>query len=95
MSVEWAGPILAVVTVLTIGVGHVTVRKLNYHLGTWPAYPLFVFGIGALAASLFVSSDLVSAVLGIVGITTAWDGVEMFRQERRVAKGHAPRNPRR
>jgi len=95
MTVEWAGPILAVVTVATIGAGHVAVRKLNYHLGTWPAYPLFALGLGGLVASLFVSSDIASAALGIVGITTLWDGVEMFRQERRVNKGHAPRNPRR
>ena len=95
MTVEWTGPVLAAVTVATIGLGHVTVRKVNYLFGTVPAIPLFFLGAGILAASLFVSSDLLSAILGIVGVTTVWDGVEVIRQEKRVRSGHAPENPKR
>ncbi len=95
MTVEWAGAVLAVVTVATIGLGHVMVRKANYLFGTIPAIPLFFLGAGILTASVFMSSDLLSAVMGIVGVTTVWDGVEMLRQENRVRRGHAPENPRR
>ena len=95
MTIEWAGPVLAAVTVVTIGLGHVMVRKANYLFGTVPAIPLFFLGAGILTASFFVSSDLLSAVLGIVGVTTVWDGVEVIRQENRVRRGHAPENPKR
>jgi hypothetical protein len=95
MTVQWAGLALAVTTVATIGIGHVLVRKLNYHLGTKPAPVAFLLGAAAMGASLLVSSQLTSALLGIIGITTFWDGIELIRQEERVRKGTAPRNPRR
>lgn len=95
MTVEWTGPVLAAVTVVTIGLGHVMVRKANYLFGTVPAIPLFFLGAGILTASFFMSSDLASAVLGIVGVTTVWDGVEVIRQENRIRRGHAPQNPKR
>ncbi len=95
MTVEWAGPILAAVTVITIGLGHVMVRKVNYLFGTVPAIPLFFLGAEILTASVFMSSDLLSAVMGIVGVTTVWDGVEILRQEKRIRRGHAPENPKR
>ena len=95
MSVQWAGLVLAVTTVATIGFGHVLVRKLNYHFGTKPAPVAFLLGVVAMVASLFVSRNLTSAALGIIGITTLWDGVELIRQEARVRKGTAPRNPKR
>ena len=71
------------------------VRKANYLFGTTPAIPLFFLGAGILTASIFVSSDLLSVVMGIVGVTTVWDGVEVIRQENRVRRGHAPENPKR
>ena len=95
MEFQWAGPVLALTTVATIAAGHELVRKVNFHLGTWPAIPLFLAGAGILAASLFVSSDLLSGALGIVGLTTLIDGNEVLRQEKRILKGHAPENPKR
>ncbi|HEX7973608.1 MAG TPA: DUF4491 family protein [Anaerolineales bacterium] len=43
-------------------------------------------GLGAfiLVASLAARPDLLSAVLGLTGITFVWDGVEIFRQEKRM-----------
>lgn len=95
MNLQWAGPVLAVVTFAKIGIGHVAVRRLNYHYGTKPATYLITLGLALLAGSLFVSSNLLSAALGIIGITTLWDAYEMFRQEDRVRRGHAPANPER
>ncbi len=95
MSLEWTGFVLSLTTVATIGIGHVAVRKINYHFGT-KLCPLFVAaGLSTLILSLFTSSTLVSGVLGIVGITTLWDAFELVRQEARVRKGHAPKNPNR
>jgi len=95
MNFESAGPIFAVTTVVTIAVGHHLVRKLNYHLGTRPAVPLFVLGALIFAASFLVANQIGSGVLGIVGLTTIVDGVEIIRQEKRIARGHAPMNPER
>jgi hypothetical protein len=95
MTLQWAGPVLGAVTVATIWFGHVMVRKVNYHFGTRPVPLVLALGAGGLAASLFVTWDLLSAVLGIVGITTVFDGIELIRQEARVRRGHAPENPNR
>lgn len=87
-SLQWAGPVLALVTFATIGAGHVLVRRLHAQFGTRPAIPLFILGGAILTGSLLAQADLLSGVLGITAITVIWDGVEMFRQERRVRMGH-------
>lgn len=85
---QWAGPVLAFTTFATIGIGHVLVRRLHARFGTRPAVPFFVLGAAVLLASLLVLADLLSGVLGIVGVTFLWDGIEMYRQERRKQRGH-------
>ena len=86
MSLQWAGPVLAVVTFGTIAAGHVLVRRLHARYGTRPAVPLFLTGVLVLAGSLGVSNDLLSGVLGITAITILWDGVEIYRQEKRMKR---------
>ena len=93
MTLQWAGLVLAVLTFGTIGLGHVAVRKLNYRYGTKPAPFFLVLGLGFLALSLLVTDNLASAALGIVGMTTLWDAVELIRQEERIRRGHAPAKP--
>lgn len=93
MILQWAGLVLAVTTVATIGFGHVAVVKINYRYGTKPAPCFFGLGLVFLFLSLWMSSNLASAVLGIVGLTTLWDGLELHRQEERIRRGHAPTNP--
>ncbi|MBN2716461.1 MAG: DUF4491 family protein [Deltaproteobacteria bacterium] len=95
MSLSWAGPVFAVITVGTIALGHHLVRKLNYHFGTWPSIPLFVVGAMVFGMSLFIGDDIFSGVLGIVGLTTLVDGLEVIKQEKRIARGFAPMNPAR
>ena len=93
MTLQWAGAVLAVLTLATIGLGHVAVRELNYRYGTRPM-PLFLLvGLGFLGVSLLVTDNLASAALGILGITALWDAVEFIRQEERIRRGHAPANP--
>lgn len=95
MTLQWGGAVLAVITVLTISLGHVFVRRANYHYGTKPGPFVLVFGVMFLAISLLVSDQLLSAVFGIIGVTTVWDGIEFYRQEKRIRRGHAPENPAR
>jgi hypothetical protein len=87
--------VLAVLTFGTIGLGHVAVRKLNFPYGTKPAPAFLVLGLGFLFLSLLITSNLASAALGIVGMTTLWDSVEFIRQEERIRRGYAPANPER
>lgn len=85
-SLQWAGPILALTTFATIGIGHVLVRRLHARFGTRPALPFFVLGGLVLLSSVFISTNLISAILGITGITLVWDGIEIFRQEKRMQR---------
>ena len=56
MMLQWAGPVMAAVTVVTIWAGHVMVRKVNYRFGTAPVPLVALLGLGAIAASLVVSA---------------------------------------
>jgi hypothetical protein len=85
---QWAGPALAVVTFVTIGAGHVLVRRLHARFRTRPAGLLFLLGGLILAGSLLAPGDLLSGALGITAMTVIWDGVEIYRQERRARLGH-------
>jgi hypothetical protein len=95
MILQWSGPLLAALTLGTIGVGHVAVRRANYAYGTKPVPYVLILGLAFLLCSLFVASDLVSGALGVLGMTTVWDAVELIRQEGRIRRGHAPANPNR
>lgn len=86
---QWAGIVLALATFMSIAAGHVMVRWLHARFGTRPAAPLFVVGTLLLAGSFLAKHDLLSAVLGIVAITVLWDGIEMYRQEKRMQRERA------
>lgn len=89
-DLQWAGILLASCTFATIAIGHGLVRRLHAGYGTRPAVPFFVLGSLMLMASLFMNNDLLSGSLGITGITFAWDGFEIFRQEKRQQREILP-----
>lgn len=89
MNLQFAGLILAATTFATIGVGHVLVRRLYPVFGTVAAPVFWLLGIAAYAGSFVVESRLLSSVLGLVAITFIWDGIEFFRQKKRVERGEA------
>jgi len=89
LSLQWAGIILAAVTFITIAVGHVLVRRLHARFGTHPAVPFFITGAVVLLASILVHNNLLSAVLGLTAITLIWDGIEIYRQEKRMLRERA------
>ena len=71
------------------------VREVEYRLVRISlAIALVVLlGLGFGIVSFFAESNAVSGVFGIIGITFLWDGLEFYRQQKRVKKGHAPANP--
>ncbi|NTV65897.1 MAG: DUF4491 family protein [Oscillochloris sp.] len=86
---------MALMTFGTIAFGHVAVRKVNYVYGTKPAPYVLFAGLIFLFLSLQMDSNVASAALGILGMTTLWDSFELIRQEERIRRGHAPSNPKR
>ncbi|MBO7068969.1 MAG: DUF4491 family protein [Bacteroidaceae bacterium] len=89
------GIIIAIATFLIIGVFHPIVIKTEYYWGVrcWPLFA--IVGIVLLVASLFVSSTLYAAIMGVTGCSSLWSILELFQQRERVRKGWFPKNPRR
>lgn len=84
------GLIIGAVFLAGCGLGHIIIVKGQYHFGTgwWPL--LLALGIALLVLSLFVSSALLSAALGVMGFTSLWSIYELFKQRERVARGWFP-----
>ena len=95
MIINSIGLLAAITTILTIAFGHIMVRELEYRIHTIkPAITICIFlGTGLELAALLADSRTASAIFGIIGITVLWDGLEFYRQQKRVIKGHAPANP--
>lgn len=89
MTLQWAGLILSGTTFATIGIGHVLVRRLYPIVGVKAGPVCWLLGLITYYGSIQAASDLLSGVLGVVAITLVWDGIEFFRQRRRVARGEA------
>ena len=92
---NYIGLIIGLATFLTIGVFHPLVIKAEYHFGRqcWPAFLLA--GIAAIVASLFITNEYVSIILGVVAFSCFWSILELHQQHRRVQRGWFPMNPRR
>lgn len=92
---NFSGIILGASAFLLIGVFHPLVIKAEYHLGKSCWWLFAVVGIAFCAASLLVSDVITAAILGVAGFSCFWAIHELFAQEKRVAKGWFPANPRR
>jgi Domain of unknown function (DUF4491) len=92
---QMAGFWMALATFLGIWWGHVGVRWLERNVTRVEpaAAALIVVGLALNLYSLFAPSLTIAGVCSIIGITLLWDAFELFRQQRRVLKGHAPANP--
>jgi hypothetical protein len=95
MALNFIGLAAALTTFFSIWAGHVLVRVIEYRSASirLPAACFAVAGILLLIGTLLSASLTVSAVLGILSITTLWDAYEFPRQQKRIIKGHAPANP--
>ena len=89
------GVIAALTAFLSVWLGHVAVRRIEFISPTiW--IPSTIFAILGLAAEIFSLSTVhrpLSTVFGILGMTLLFDAFELTRQQKRVRKGHAPANP--
>jgi hypothetical protein len=93
--IELTGLWMALATFLGIWWGHVGVRWLEARVPSiWPPLlVLFAAGTALNIYSFFAPNLTISGVASIIGITLLWDAFEMYRQQKRVRKGHAPANP--
>lgn len=92
---NYTGLIIAISTFVIIGIFHPIVIKSEYHFGTRSCWAFAFFGIAFIGASLFVSHEIWSPVLGVTGCSCLWSILEIHEQKERVKKGWFPMNPRR
>ena len=92
---NYSGLIIAVITFLVIGLFHPLVIKGEYYFGTRCWWVFLLAGIAFIVASLMVSDDMLSPILGVVGCSCLWSILEIFEQKERVEKGLFPKNPKR
>jgi hypothetical protein len=95
MTPNWLGLAAGSAAFFAIWLGHVGVRKIEAVApNLWlPTAAALCLGLALETAALLTDSRLLSGVLGIVGMTLLWDALEFWRQQKRVAQGHAPANP--
>lgn len=89
------GVIIGLATFLTIGLFHPIVIKAEYHFGRRCWWAFLLVGVSCLGLSLFVASDHLSILLGVVAFSSLWGILEVFQQHKRVQKGWFPMNPKR
>lgn len=90
---NWSGIILGVSAFLIIGLFHPIVIKAEYHLGKGCWWIFALAGLGFCATSV-LTEGVVSAILAVVGFSCFWSILELFEQEKRVARGWFPANPK-
>ena len=94
MELNYFGIVIGLVTFLVIGLFHPLVIKAEYYLGVKSWWLFLLLGIAASAASLLVSSLVLSIILGVVAFSSFWSIGEVFAQKKRVEKGWFPKNPK-
>lgn len=95
MTFNFLGLVAAISAFFAIWAGHVAVRKIEASSPSiWlPALIFVALGLLTEYVATLTNNLLLSAALGIFGITLLWDAIELTRQQNRVRKGHAPANP--
>lgn len=95
MQTNAVGLVSAITAFLGIAFGHVVVRWLEFRVARlWIASVAFLSsGVVMEVLSLAVNDLYLKILLGVSGMTFLWDAIELFRQQRRVRRGHAPANP--
>ena len=89
------GIIVGTAVFLIIGICHPIVIKLEYHFGKRSWWVLALAGMIFAGVSLFVSSLVLSTILGAAAFSCFWGIHEIIAQEKRVLKGWFPENPKR
>ena len=84
------GLLSGILTLLIIGMGFPLVIQTERRLGHlwWP----YMMGVGVIiiAASLFITSDWPSVIVGVAGATFVWGSTELKEQATRADLGWFP-----
>ena len=87
------GLLISLVTLLIIGLGFTLVINGERIFGYlwWP----YMMGLGVviIVASLMISVDWLSVVIGVLGATFVWGSTELKEQAVRAELGWYPHNP--
>lgn len=92
---HFLGIAIGLATFLVIGLFHPVVIKCHYHFGTGCWWWFLLLGLVACVASVMIDSVFWSAVIAVVAFSSFWTIKEIFDQEKRVARGWFPANPKR
>lgn len=95
MELNPTGLIAALTTFFSIWAGHVGVRWIEARsTRLWiPVTVAVVAGAVVLLLAMHTTTRSAAAAAGIAGVIFLWDAIELYRQEARVRRGHAPANP--
>ena len=87
---NWFGLLIGILTLFIIGLGFIWVIRGERYFGyLWWPYVLAT-GILLVIASLFISSNSLSAILGIFGASLIWGSTEFKDQAVRAELGWYP-----
>lgn len=89
------GLAIGLCTFLIIGLFHPVVIKCEYHFGAGCRWWFVLLGAAGVAGALWVTDPFWSSLLGVVAFSSFWSVGEIAEQERRVARGWFPANPKR
>ena len=89
------GILVGAAVFLIIGICHPLVIKAEFRWGKRSWWGFLAFGLIFAVASVAVSYDLVSTILGAAAFSCFWGIREVITQEKRVVRGWFPENPRR
>lgn len=92
---NWQSVLIGLASFVIIGLFHPVVIKAEYYFSKkiWTVFLLA--GLVCVGAALCVRQYAVSAILSVLGFTCWWSIKELFEQEKRVARGQFPQNPKR
>ncbi|MCB2288606.1 DUF4491 family protein [Clostridium sp. CS001] len=90
---NFQGITIGIIAFAIIGIFHPIVIKAEYYIGkkVWPVF--LVVGLLLIGLSIFINSNMISAIAGVIGFSSLWSINEIIEQEERVKKGWFPQNP--
>ncbi|MBQ3403592.1 MAG: DUF4491 family protein [Synergistaceae bacterium] len=90
-----SGIIVGLSSFVIIGIFHPVVIKCEYYFSAriWPLF--LVMGVACVMASFMIGNDVLSGIVGVLGFCFLWSIHELRQQEKRVARGWFPKNPKR
>ena len=88
------GIALGLAVFIVIGLFHPIVIKAEYYWGRKSWWVFLLAGIVCLILTRFTDSKFLSAIIGVIAFSSFWSILELFEQEKRVAKGWFPANPK-